>query len=93
MKVVKSNKSKKRFMAVFKDGDKVYFGQPNPKSGTYIDHKDKTKRSNYIKRHSVNEKRFYNDPKRPATLSRFILWGDKTNLKDSVKDYNRKFDL
>ena len=24
MKVVKSNKSKKRFMAVFKDGDKVY---------------------------------------------------------------------
>ena len=41
----------------------------------------------------VNEKRFYIDPKRPATLSRFILWGDKTNLKDSVKDYNRRFDL
>ena len=40
-------------MAVLKYGDKVYFGQPNPKSGTYIDHNDKIKRSNYIKRHTV----------------------------------------
>ena len=72
MKVIKSNKSKKRFMAVFKDGDKVYFGQPNPKSGTYIDLKDKIERLNYIKRHS-NEKPFYNDLKRQATLSLLLV--------------------
>ena len=48
---------------------------------------------NYRKRHSVNEKQFYNNPKKPATLSRFILWGDETNLSDAVDNYNKKFNL
>ena len=93
MKVIKSNKKNKRFTAVFKDGTEIHFGQSNPKHGTYLDHKDKTKRMNYRKRHSVNEKQFYNNPKKPATLSRFILWGDETNLSDAVDKYNKKFNL
>jgi hypothetical protein len=30
---------------------------------------------------------------RAATLSRYILWGEKTNLEDSIKDYKKKFNL
>lgn len=97
-------KTKKRFTAIFRihkgQGTSlgkvikiVHFGQRNPKYGTYIDHKDKEKRKNYIARHSVREKRFYKNPQRAATLSRYILWGDKTNLEDSIKDYKNKFNL
>tara|TARA_R110000822_G_scaffold162128_1_gene302488 strand:- start:94 stop:375 length:282 start_codon:yes stop_codon:yes gene_type:complete len=91
MKIETSKAKNKRFVAIFKDGKKVNFGLKNPKIGTYIDHKDKIIRKNYRARHDVNEKKFYNNPKKPATLSRFILWGEATNLKDAIKDYERKF--
>ena len=71
----------------------IHFGLKNPKKGTYIDHKDKEIRKNYRARHEPPEKKFYNDPTRPATLSRFILWGDATNLTDAIKDYKKKFKL
>jgi len=92
-------KTKKRFTAIFRlhKGGKVIkitnFGQRNPKYGTYIDHKDKEIRSAYIARHEVREKKFYKNPMRAATLSRYILWGEKTNLEDSIKDYKKKFNL
>tara|TARA_R100000773_G_C4191841_1_gene97485 strand:+ start:664 stop:939 length:276 start_codon:yes stop_codon:yes gene_type:complete len=91
MKVEKSNRKNKRFVAIFNDGDKVHFGFKG--GSTYIDHKDKEKRKNYRARHEVNEKKFYNDPKRPATLSRFILWGEATNLNQAIKDYENKFNV
>ena len=82
--VIKDSKAKgKRFVAIFTDDKagkskekRVNFGLKNPKIGTYIDHGDKTIRKNYIARHEVREKKFYKDPMRAATLSRFILWGD-----------------
>ena len=77
--VSKSDKKDKRFKAVFTydDGEKKtrHFGLKNPKRGTYIDHKDKEIRKNYRARHEPPEKKFYTDFTRPATLSRFILWG------------------
>ena len=91
MKVEKSNRKNKRFVAIFNDGDKVHFGFKG--GSTYIDHKDKEKRKNYRARHEVNEKKFYTDPRRPATLSRFILWGEATNLNQAIKDYENKFNV
>jgi hypothetical protein len=91
-------KTKKRFTAIFRihKGGKVIkittFGQRNPKYGTYIDHKDKEKK-NYIARHEVREKNSIKIRMRAATLSRYILWGEKTNLEDSIKDYKNKFNL
>tara|TARA_R100001129_G_scaffold160143_1_gene124593 strand:+ start:458 stop:739 length:282 start_codon:yes stop_codon:yes gene_type:complete len=93
MRIEKSKAKGKRFVAIFDDGKKVNFGLKNPKIGTYIDHQDKEIRKNYRARHEPPEKKFYNDPKRPATLSRFILWGEATNLRDAIKDYKRKFNL
>ena len=31
--------------------------------------------------------------KRAGLLSYYILWGDKTNLTDAVKDYKKRFKL
>ena len=91
MKIEKSDRKEKRFVAIFDNGKKIHFGFKG--GSTYIDHKDKVKRKNYIARHEVNEKQFYKDPYRPATLSRFLLWGDATNLNQAIKDYKKKFNL
>ncbi len=91
MKVEKSNRKNKRFVAIFDNGKKIHFGFEG--GSTYIDHKDKEKRKNYRARHEVNEKQFYKDPYRPATLSRFILWGEATNLNQAIKDYESKFNV
>ena len=50
-------------------------------------------RKNYIKRHEATEKKFYSDPMRPATLSRFVLWGESTSLKQNIENYKKKFNL
>ena len=92
-------KTKKRFTAIFRihKGGKVikitHFGQRNPKQGTYIDHGDKVKRKNYIARHEVREKKFYKNPQRASTLSRFLLWGDHKSLNKNISDFKNKFNL
>ena len=94
MSVSPSNRDAKKLKAVFKSDGKtktVHFGQKG--SSTYLDHKNKQKRTNYIKRHSANEKHLWSDPTKPATLSRFILWGPSTSLRDAVSKYKRRFKL
>ena len=53
MIIVKSTRKDKRLEAIFKDGTSIHFGAKN--GSTYVDHGDKKKRENYIKRHQVNE--------------------------------------
>ena len=91
MKVEKSDRKNKRFVAIFNNGKRIHFGFKG--GSTYIDHKDKEKRKNYRARHEVLEKKFYSDPYRPATLSRFLLWGEATNLNQAIKDYEKKFNV
>jgi hypothetical protein len=95
---IKNSQAKgKRFVAIFTDdkgkSKKVNFGLKNPKKGTFIDHSDKEIRKNYIARHEVTEKKFYKEPMRPATLSRFILWGNSSSLKQNIESYKKKFNL
>tara|TARA_R110000765_G_scaffold119889_1_gene215225 strand:+ start:154 stop:432 length:279 start_codon:yes stop_codon:yes gene_type:complete len=89
MIVKNSTRKNKRFMAEFTKGKPIHFGQKG--GSTFIDHRDKIKRKNYIKRHEVNEKRFYSSPYHAATLSRFILWGQEDSLDKAVKAFNIKF--
>lgn len=100
LKIVETPKnSDKRLRAIFRlhTGGPIIkivdFGVKKPKIGTYIDHGDEKIRKNYIARHEVNEKKFYKDPQRAATLSRFILWGSSSNLKKNIEDYKKKFNL
>lgn len=91
--VLKSDREGKKYMAKFTLGDDkqktVHFGSAT--SQTYLDHKDPKKRENYIKRHRVRED--FNDPKTAGSLSRWLLWGDSTNLKTNVTSFRKKFDL
>jgi hypothetical protein len=84
---IKEINENKRFIALFSNGKTTKFGQTNSKTGTYIDHQDKLKKTNYIKRHLKDLKT--NDYTRPGYLSIFLLW-QKETLKDSIKDYNKR---
>ena len=85
----------KKYMAIFcmcKDapkckGKRVHFGAAG--SQTYLDHHDKDKRANYLKRHKVNEN--WNNPTSPGALSRWLLWGPSTSLMMNIKEFREKF--
>jgi hypothetical protein len=87
MQVSNSNRKDKRFVATFKDGTRVHFGQAG--GSTYIDHGDKAKRDAYLARHGVNED--WTDPKKASTLSRYITWGNYTSIDGNIASFKRKF--
>lgn len=93
--VSNSNKKGKRFKAVFTSTSgkttTTHFGQKNPKLGTYIDHHDKRLRKNYRARHKSDLAS--GDYTKAGYLSYYILWGTKTNLRDAVASYKRRFKL
>ncbi len=88
MIIVNSKSKNKRFTAVFSDGSRIDFGLKG--GSTYIDHGDNIKRINYIKRHKVNEN--WNKIN-AGSLSRYILWGDTTDLNKNIQDYKRRFNI
>mgnify|MGYP003146797662 FL=1 len=91
--VSKSDKKDKKYKAVFtyEDGKTktTHFGAKGMED--YTTHKDKERRSRYRARHKKDLKT--NDYTRAGYLSYYILWGDKTNLKDAIKSYKKKFNL
>jgi hypothetical protein len=82
-----STRQNKRFQATFKNGKTVHFGLKGGQ--TYIDHNDKIKRENYLKRHGVLEK--WTDRYKASTLSRYLLWGDYTTLEKNYNYFMKKF--
>lgn len=85
----KSKRDKKRFVIKFDNPRQtIHFGYKG--GSTYIDHKDKLKRKNYIARHRVNENW---EEINAGSLSRYLLWGEHTNLKDNLEDYLKRFNI
>lgn len=90
-----SKRKNKRLMATFKirDGEnnstikQVHFGLKD--GSTFIDHHNKTKKENWLKRHQYSFKRAKYNFVSPAILSWQILW-NKPTLEESIKDYKRK---
>lgn len=89
MQIADSNRKGKRFVAIFKDGKRIHFGQAGGQ--TYIDHQDKDKRAAYLARHRINED--WTDPKKASTLSRYISWGDYTSIDGNIAAYRRRFSV
>lgn len=83
-----SSRKNKRYEALFPDYRIIHFGLKG--GNTFIDHGDKKKRENYIKRHAINEDWTKINP---ASLSRFILWGDSSNIVKNFYDYKKKFNV
>jgi hypothetical protein len=85
-----STKKNKKLVATLDDGTSIHFGSKN--SQTYLDHQDKDKRFNYLKRHMANQNEAHlikNNKVSPATLSARLLWGATTNLNKNVEILNR----
>ena len=85
----KSNKPNKKLVIKFSEPDlTIHFGSKY--SSTYLDHHDKVKRSNYLKRHKVNENW---DQVNAGSLSAYILWGPSTDLYENLFNYLDQFSI
>ena len=85
----KSNKPNKKLVITFSEPNRtIHFGSKN--SSTFLDHHDKVKRSNYLKRHKVNED--WNQIN-AGSLSAYILWGDSTDMYANLINYLDKFNI
>jgi hypothetical protein len=89
MYITQSDRKDKRYVATFDNGKKVHFGLKNGQ--TYIDHLDKAKRDAYLKRHQKNED--WTNPYTAGALSRWILWGDSTNINKNISDFKKRFNV
>ena len=85
----KSNKPNKKLVITFSEPNlTIHFGSKN--SSTFLDHHDKVKRSNYLKRHKVNED--WNQVN-AGSLSAYILWGDSSDMYANLISYLDKFNI
>ena len=85
----KSNKPNKKLVITFSEPNlTIHFGSKN--SLTFLDHHDKVKRTNYLKRHKVNEN--WNEIN-AGSLSAFILWGPSTDINKNLMNYLNKFNI
>ena len=85
----KSNKPNKKLVITFSEPNlTIHFGSKN--SSTFLDHHDKVKRSNYLKRHKVNED--WNQVN-AGSLSAYILWGDSSDMFANLISYLDKFNI
>jgi hypothetical protein len=90
MVVKRSDKSGKKYMAVFEiDGRKktTHFGQAG--APDYIKTGDKERRKRYRQRHKKDLNT--GDPTRAGYLSRHILWGQSTLLRENISTYKKRF--
>ena len=90
IKIEPSKRKNKRLRVILSNGEKYDFGLLG--GSTYIDHKDKKKRANYISRHLGNDKesKLVEDlTPSPALFSLFLLWGYTTDLEQNIKYLNQ----
>ncbi len=97
VKISKSTKSGKKYMATFTrdngNGTKrtktTHFGSAG--MDDYTKTKDKAQRKRYLDRHRKNEN--WNNYESAGSLSRYILWGNSTSIRENIKTYKNKFNL
>ena len=92
VKVVKSDKPKYDYYALFKNKKtgkekRTYFGDAN--MDHYNIHRDKERRERYRKRHQRDLRT--NDPTRAGYLSYYLLWGESTSLRTNLANYKKRF--
>jgi hypothetical protein len=87
-----SDRPSKKYVFIFRDDNKIkkiHFGSRN--SQTYLNHHDKLKRNNYLKRHEALGENW--DAINAGSLSAFLLWGDSTDLKTNLYNYLNHFSI
>ena len=91
--IQKGVQANKRFIATFerKNGKKRKIKFGSLIENAYIDTGDEVIKKGYLARHSVRED-WYN-PISAGALSRWILWGDSTNVNLNVVAFKKGFNL
>jgi len=93
MTIKKSDKSGKKYMAIFTRENgrtkTTHFGASG--YDDYTLKKDKKQRDNYRSRHRKDLNT--NDPMKAGYLSYYILWGDSTSLRENIRSYKRRFNF
>jgi hypothetical protein len=95
LELTNSPKIGKRFRIVLlmDDGKVKHWDFGAEDGSTYIDHGDKEKRENYLKRHLANpterQRIQYGIPS-AALFSAVLLWGKSTNLTDNLIDLQER---
>lgn len=90
LEIKKSKNKSKKYDAII--GDKVIsFGARGYNDYTNNDYENpKKKRDEYIKRHQKNEDW---TKVNSGSLSRYILWGDSTDINKNIRDFKKRFNL
>ena len=77
----------KRFRLVLPNKT-IDFGQEGGQ--TYIDHGDKVKRTNYLRRHAVRENWMELNP---GSASAWVLWGPSKDIETNLKLYLKQMKI
>lgn len=92
LKIQRTPNEPKEFKAVFDVNGRTKTTRFGTSSNFVLNpNKTTTDRTNYIKRHQVNED--FNDPTSAGALSRFVLWGDSRSLKKNISAFKKRFRL
>lgn len=82
-----------KYTAFFEKDDgkvkKISFGASG--YDDYLMTGNKDKRESYISRHRVRED--FNNPMTAGALSRWLLWGDSTNLQTNIRAFKKRFGI
>jgi RNA recognition motif-containing protein len=96
--ITKATDGKHKYTAIFDvDGKSktVHFGAKNYNDFTIYSKQDKQlaeiKKKAYLARHEKRET--WSDPTSPGSLSRHLLWGDSSSLKQNIIEFKKKFNL
>jgi hypothetical protein len=98
VKILKSHLPAKKYDAVFTFGDghtkTIPFGAARYED--YTEHHDPIRRERYLKRHGLDSSKSnedWSDPITAGSLSRYVLWGESTDIRENVKEFKRRFHL
>jgi hypothetical protein len=91
----KSDKPDKKYYALFENEGrqkKVYFGAAGMKDYTSFSPIERNeRRRRYLARHKANEN--WNDPTSAGALSRWLLWGPSTSLRENITAFKKRFNV
>ena len=88
--ITKATDGKHKYTALFTDPKKTtHFGAAG--YDDFLKTKDVKKRAAYLARHKTTEN--WNDPTSAGALSRYLLWGQSSSLKQNIIEFKKKFSL
>lgn len=82
-----------KYVGVFTDDNNKVLRVPFGAKGyeDYTQHGNRVRRSLYLARHRVRED--WNNPYSAGALSKHLLWGDTSSLRQNIELFKRRFRL